>query len=143
MIYTNPIPIKDGLWNICPDNKVHLLGSQCKRCGEIFFPSKGNGICSFCQNTDMSPIELSTEGKITSYTVVYRSPTGGFYKGSTPYAYGFVELPERIRIETLFTGCDLEQIRVGMTAGLVIEKLGEDEEGREIHTYKFRPVTQE
>ena len=41
----------------------------------------------------------------------------------------------------MFTGCDPEAIKIGMDVELVIEKLGEDEQGNEVMTYKFRPVS--
>jgi uncharacterized OB-fold protein len=63
-----------------------------------------------------------------------------YYKGPIPYAIGFVELPEGIRIETLFTGCDIEDVHVGMAVEMVIEKLHDDEAGKEVVAYKFRPV---
>ena len=44
------------------------------------------------------------------------------------------------RVETLFTDCDLEALKMGMDVELVIEKLHEDEQGNEIITYKFRPI---
>jgi hypothetical protein len=134
------IPLKEGLWAAAAtgDGKPHLIGSQCKACGEIFFPRKDLEICPHCQSTKMEPIQLSVQGKIYSYTVVMQRPPG-YYKGEVPYAVGFVELPEGVRVETLFTGCDLESLRVGMDVEMVIEKLQEDEAGNEILTYKFKP----
>jgi len=64
-----------------------------------------------------------------------------FYRGPVPYAEGFVELPEGVRVQTLFTDCNLDDLRVSMDVELVIEKLHEDEEGNEIVTFKFRPAT--
>jgi uncharacterized OB-fold protein len=63
-----------------------------------------------------------------------------YYRGDIPYAIGFVELPEGVRIQTLFTGCDPENLRTGMKMEMVIERLQEDEMGNEIVTYKFRPT---
>jgi uncharacterized OB-fold protein len=63
-----------------------------------------------------------------------------YYKAEVPYAIGFVELPEGIRVETLFTGCPLEDLRVGMDVELMIDKLHEEEDGTEVYSYKFRPV---
>ncbi len=68
-----------------------------------------------------------------------RPPT--FYQGEVPYAIGFVELPEGIRVETLFTGCDYEQLAVGMTVQMVVERLHLEENENEVLTYKFRPIS--
>jgi uncharacterized OB-fold protein len=82
---------------------------------------------------------LGPRGKIYSFTVVMQRPPE-YYKGPVPYAVGFVELPQGVRIETLFTNCNFEDLKIGMDVEMVIEKLHEDEEGNEILTYKFRPA---
>jgi len=134
------IPVREGLWTTpaAGDEKPRLVGSRCNECGEIFFPQKDLGICSHCQSTNLDPITLSSKGKIYSYSVVMQRPPE-YYKGEVPYALGFVELPEGVRIETLFTGCNLEDLKIGMEVELVIEKLHEDEAGNEILAYKFTP----
>ena len=63
-----------------------------------------------------------------------------YYKGPVPYAFGYVELPDGVRVETLFSDGDPEALKIGMDVELVIEKLHGDDEGNEIMAYKFRPV---
>ncbi len=135
------IPVKKELWTTpsAPTEKSQLIGSRCHNCGEIFFPKKGNGICTNCQSRNLEEIKLSTRGKIYSYTVVMQRPPV-YYKGSVPYAEGFVELQEGVRIQTLLTDCDFDEIKIGMEVEMIIEKLYEDEEGNEIITYKFKPA---
>jgi len=139
--YKNKFPVRQGLWtNVTnPMEKARLIGSRCCSCGEVFFPKKDNGICTNCQSIKLEEIKLSLRGKIYSYTVVMQRPPV-YYKGEIPYAIGFVELPEGIRVETLFTGCEPERIKVGMEVEMLIEKLHEDEEGNEILGYKFKPI---
>ena len=135
------IPVKEGLWTEPegPDERPQLIASRCLNCGELFFPEKDNGICSCCQSVDLEEVLLSTRGKVYSYSVVMLRPPV-YYQGQVPYALGYVELPEGIRVETLFTGCDPEEIFIGMDVEMVIEKLHEDEQGREVLAYKFRPA---
>ena len=83
---------------------------------------------------------MNTKGKITTYTVVYQRPAGGFYKGAVPYAYGMVQLVDEINVETQFTCDDLEDLRIGLEGKMVIEKLHEEEDGTEVLAYKFAPV---
>ena len=135
------IPVAKGLWTIpsIPDEKPQLIGDKCLSCGEVFFPKCSKGRCIHCYSTNLEEIKLSRRGKIHSFSVVMIQPGGGYYHGPVPYAYGCVDLPEGIRIETLFIG-NLESLKVGMDVELVVEKLGEDEEGNEIIAYKFKPV---
>ncbi len=134
------IPVREGLWTApaTRDEKPQLIGSRCRNCGEVFFPQRDLGLCSNCQSTNLDQIKLSSRGKIYSYTVVMQRPPE-YYQGDVPYAIGFVELPEGVRIETLFTGCNLEELKIGMDVEMVIEKLQGDEAGNEILAYKFKP----
>ncbi len=132
------IPVKEGLWRDTKDGP-RLIGSKCKDCGELFFPKKDNGICTYCQSKNLEETEFSTRGKVYSCTCVMQRPPV-YYKGEVPYAMGYVELPEGIRIETLFTDCQTDDVCVGMDVEMVIDKLHEDEAGNEVITYKFRPA---
>ena len=132
------VPLKENLWRDTGEGQ-RLMGSRCLNCGELFFPIKENGLCTQCQSKDLEEFVFSPRGTVYSCTCVMQRPPV-YYHGDVPYAIGFVELPEGIRIETLFTDCDIEDVHVGMKVELVIEKLHEDAEGRDVMTYKFRPA---
>lgn len=136
------IPVKKGLWTAAsaPGEKPQLIGSRCRSCGEIYFPKKEKGICINCQQRDLEEVKLSPRGKIHSFTVVMQRPPI-YYKGPVPYGLAWVKLPEGVLFEALLTQCDLDAVRVGNDVELVIEVLHEDEEGNEVMTYKFRPVS--
>jgi hypothetical protein len=135
------IPIHEGFWAepSGPGEPPRLLGHKCSDCGEIFFPKRDNGVCTHCQSRNLVETKLSSKGKVYNYTIVEQKPPA-YYKGEVPYALGFVELPEGVRLRTLFTGCNFDDLKVGMEVELVIERLFENVEGDEIITYKFRPV---
>jgi uncharacterized protein len=136
------VPVREGLWSApgADGQPPRLIGSRCLTCGELFFPKQDTGLCGYCQSRDLEEVRLSPRGKIHAFTIVMQRPPG-YYKAEVPYAIGFVELPEGIRVETLFTGCDPESLRVGMEMEMVVEKLHEDEAGIEVMAYKFRPAT--
>ncbi|MDY6880816.1 MAG: OB-fold domain-containing protein [Desulfatiglans sp.] len=136
------IPVKEGLWttSVIPDEEPRLIGSRCNECGELFFPKKEKGWCVHCSNHSLSDVTLSREGKIVSFSVVMQQPGGGFYRGPVPYSYGCIDLPEGLRIESLFTTEDYDALKVGGKVELVIDKLCDDEEGNEVMAFKFRPV---
>jgi len=132
------VPVREGLWTTpsSSEEKPQLIGGKCPSCGEIVFPK--NRVCVNCQHQTMDEIKLSRRGKIfTSSTVMLTPPK--YYKGPVPYAIGYVELAEGIRILTSFSG-DPELLKVGIDVELVIEKLLEDDEGNEIMGYKFRSI---
>ncbi|MFC1532241.1 Zn-ribbon domain-containing OB-fold protein [Thermodesulfobacteriota bacterium] len=135
------LPLKKGLWinGSATGGEIQLIGSECSNCGEIHFPSCEMGFCGYCQSDNIEDLNLSTKGKINAYTVVMQRPPV-YYQGPVPYAIGFVELPEGVRVETLFTDCDFEELRVGMEVELVLRTLYKDDEGNDIETYMFRPI---
>jgi uncharacterized OB-fold protein len=135
----NRIPVKEGLFTTEHDSigGPQLVANSCPACGEIFFPKRR--ICQNCQSPELQEMLLGRRGKIFSFTVVVQRPASS-YKGPVPYAFGWVELPEGLRVETLFTGCAPQDLRIGMDVELIIERLHDDPEGREVVCHKFRPA---
>jgi uncharacterized OB-fold protein len=127
-------PFREGLFRIPPsqNQEAQLIGSKCRICGKIFFPSRR--VCGSCFNEDLDEVPLSRRGKLYTYTVVW-SPAAGM---KSPYAIGYVDLPEGVRVFSLLTEWQ-DMLDLDIDVELVIDKLGEDEEGNEIVVYKFRP----
>jgi hypothetical protein len=140
MTNNKQVPLKKGLWT-GPDaeGKVFLLASQCRKCGELTFPKKEEGICRHCQHGAFDDVKLSRTGKIYTFSVVHVRPPE-FYKGEVPYALARVELPDGIRIDSLVADCDFEKLKVNLDMELVIDRLYTDESGQDVMTYKFKPV---
>ncbi|HAG09421.1 MAG TPA: hypothetical protein DCK87_07685 [Desulfotomaculum sp.] len=138
------IPLTEGLYTLpaSPDEKPHLIGSRCINCNELYFPKKEKGLCIHCQQKTLEEVELSRQGKIASFTIVLQPPAGGFYHGPVPYAYGYVDLPEGVRVETQFTG-NFNNLEIDGDVEMVIEKLYENAEGDEFVTYKFKPLKEQ
>jgi len=134
------VPVRAGLWTApsSPHEKPQLIGSLCPACGEVYFPKKERGICIHCGHRGLEAVNLDRKGKIHSFSIVMQQPTK-FFLGKAPYAYGWVDLPNG-RVRAMLTDCDFKDLKVGMSVELVIEKLGEDDEGNEVLAHKFRPV---
>jgi uncharacterized OB-fold protein len=73
-------------------------------------------------------------GKIYSFTIVHM-PSEHF---EPPYAVGWIELAEGIRIFSQIRGWQEQPLKIGMDMELSVEKLW-DEEDKEITGYIFRP----
>lgn len=133
------IPVKEGLfrWPLSPGEEARLVASECLSCGEILFPKRQ--ICTNCQGETLKEITLSRRGKIYSFSVVMQRP-GRFYEGPVPYAFGYAEFPEGVRIEGLIVCDDFDALRIGMDVELVIERLYDDKDGNEVVAHKFRVI---
>lgn len=79
-------------------------------------------------------MNLSQTGKLYSFTIVHM-PSEHF---SPPYAIGWIELPEGIRIFSPIQGWKENLLKIGMTMKLSFEKLWEEDE-KEVMGYVFKP----
>jgi uncharacterized OB-fold protein len=114
-----------------------VIGSKCRSCKKVYFPKKR--LCTVCYELDnMDEVELSKKGRLVTYTVSYM-PSVGI---NPPYAFGYVDLPEGVRLFTLLTKCEPfeEKLKVDMDVEMIIERMTVDEYGNDIITYKFKPV---
>jgi uncharacterized OB-fold protein len=133
-VYQVP-PILPGIM-VLPrvSERPHLVAGKCSKCGRTFFPKKE--ICPSCfDEGEVREISLSPRGKLATFTIVRRSPGGK----KPPYALGYIETPEHLRIFAPLEGCDFDRLTIGMEMEVVFEE-EELEEGRRVTIYKFRPV---
>jgi len=144
MPHTNPqkIPLIQGFWSESTGDaaSLRLIGNKCKACGEIFFPPRRRPWCIHCQQGALEEVSLGPRGKIATFSIVMQAPGGGFYKGTVPYAYGCVDLPEGVRVKALFAGADFDRLTVGQEVELVIDPLYQDDNGQDVVTFKFKPI---
>ena len=113
-----------------------LLGTKCKSCGAHFSGSRR--FCVNCTSDEVEPVELSKEGTLYSYTVVWAPPAG--WTGDVPYILGQVRLAEGVSILSEVVDLPREDIKIGMPMELTLRVGGEDPEGNEIVVYKWRPA---
>lgn len=127
------IPAKEGTFLDNPEEGAILLANKCKSCGQIFFPKAV--FCLTCYNEDMEELKLSRRGKLYSYTIG-RMPSIHF---EPPYAIGYVDLPEGVRIFTPLKMIGDKPFSIDMEMEVVIEKLWQEGD-TEVIGYKFKPI---
>ena len=116
---------------------LHLVGSKCNGCGQVYFPLRRN--CPKCLDSrPVQPIRLSDEGILQTFVVASMAPPGF----SVPHAQGYIDLPgEGPRIFSLLTDYeDGSMLKIGCRMGLKIVHLGRDCGNRMIAGYRFRPL---
>jgi uncharacterized protein len=114
-----------------------LAGKRCRDCDRIFFPPKL--VCPLCFEGTLEDVPLSRRGKLHTFTQSIMGPDGI----ETPFIMGMIDLPEGIKLFSLITGCDYDELRIDMPMEMVIERIKYDAQGSEIIGYKFRPVKEE
>jgi len=126
--------VREGLFD-WPSENPSLIGSRCKKCKEVFFPKRF--ICPICfQEGTLENIPLSQKGNLYTFCILERGPMGF----DPPYAVGYIDLPEGVRIYSILTEADMKKLEIGMEMELVIESIRKTSDGEEIIGYKFKPV---
>ncbi len=126
------IPVREGAFIEGPDGGI-LLANKCKSCGQIFLPKAV--FCLTCLSEDMEEVKLSRKGKLYSYTIG-RMASMHF---EPPYAIGYVDMPEGVRIFAPLKIVEDKPFKIGMEMEVVIEKLWQEGDN-EVIGYKFKPV---
>ena len=132
-IVAEKVWIREGIIAEGPEGAA-LAGNRCNACGQVYFP-KAERACLNCLEKQLEDLLLSRKGKLCSYTVVHM-PASGF---QPPYAVGFVDLPEGVRV---FTPLEMEEgkpFKVGMEMEVRVGTLWEEGD-KEVMGFKFASV---
>lgn len=85
-----------------------LAGSRCRACDNVAFPPAVR--CQRCGSADVVALELSSTGVVWAHTVQRFAPKSPPYvppaEGFKPFAVGYVELPEGVRVEAVLESTD-------------------------------------
>ena len=122
-----------------PANPV-LQDSRCGSCLKVSFPKKP--ICPGClSKEDVEEIALSRRGELYSFSVAHVAPEG--FKA--PYAFGFVVLPEGLRLFSILQDCEPfdDILKIGLLVELGLGAIVKNEEGEDVYSYVFKPVRTE
>jgi uncharacterized OB-fold protein len=136
------VPIAAGLFT-WPADEPQLLGSRCPECSNVAFPSQQG--CPRCGHDGMSITPLARRGTVWTWTTQGFRPKHPYNAPGTddtfePFVLGYVELPGEVRVESqLLTTRD--DVHIGMEVELVIVPFRVDDDGNEIVTFAFAPVT--
>lgn len=134
-------PIAEGLFT-WPADRPRLIGSKCRRCGEVVFPRRS--ACPRCTSVDVTEHLLGRRGTLWTWTVQGFPPKSPPYAAPAdhrfePFGVGYVELPGETRVEARLAEVDLGRLAIGMPMELTIVPLWSDGEG-DVVTYAFAPA---
>ena len=127
-----------------PAEEPRLIGSRCEPCGAVTFPAQSR--CPRCSTPNMAELLLPRSGTLVSWTTqgfppvlpYAGDPTG---KSFEPFGVGLVQLEDTVRVEARLTESDPAKLDFGMAVELAIVPFYVDEDGDEILTFAFAPVT--
>ena len=137
------VPVAEGIFTF-PNDAPQLIGSRCSACGITTFPTQNS--CPRCASTDMTEHLLARRGRLWAWTTQHFPPPSPPYAGPTgsafdPFGVGYVELPGELKVETRLTVADPDVLAPGMEMELVLVPFRTDDDGNEVVTFAFRPIT--
>ena len=110
-----------------------LLGTQCKSCGNTFFPKVE--YCPKCPDVNLEEIPLSRKGTLYTFTTTYM-PSMHF---DAPFSVGYVSIDDGPLVFGPLEKIDNKPFKIGMEMEIRMESLW-TEEDKEIVGYKFYPL---
>lgn len=133
--------IAEGLFRIEGERAV-LLGSKRTSTGEVKFPAERPEL--FDGTDDIVAVELSTVGTLFTFTTQEFPPPHPYRgdrsaEGFRPYIVGFVELPERVLVETLIVEAPAAELRIGQRLVSTTKTL-QFADGESVVTFAFTPA---
>lgn len=124
---------------------VALIGTRCVDSGTYFFPpervmSRAPGFA----DSELVDVELSTRGRLWSYTDAQYQPPEPFVAPSDPYvpfclAAVELEAEKLVVLGQVVDGVGVDDLLIGMEMELVLGTLFEDDENEYV-IWKWRPV---
>lgn len=142
MVRTRQVPVAEGLFT-WPSEDSRLIGTQCADCLVVTFPTQSS--CPRCNSERMEETLLHKRGTLWTWTTQGFLPKAPPYAGTDtpqafkPYAVGYVEFADQVRVEGRLTECDPERLRIGMKMELAIVPFRKDDDV-ELMTFAFKPV---
>ncbi len=125
-------PVMEGIFEVGPPSRLN--GAICPECNKKFFPKPM--VCPHCLG-EVQNIELSTEGKIYTYSILRTKPPYGLPQ---PYAVGWVDLEaDGLRIFSLLDPDRISDLDFGKRVTLRVGAIGVDNNGQACLRYYFTP----
>jgi len=129
-----------------PSEQPQLIGGRCADCAAVTFPVQES--CPRCGTPDMERHLLPTRGTLWTWTTQDFLPKEPYASGETPetfrpYGVGLVQLADEVKVEARLTESDPAKLHIGMEVELAIVPFRTDDDGTEVVTYAFAPVSRE
>ena len=115
--------------------RPHLTARQCAGCAARYFDRRN--ACAACGGTDFSPVDVDTEGVLTSFTIVSFAAPGV----PVPFVAGLIDCGgTSVRGNVVNVEPDPDHVRLGMKVRLTTFPIGADGDGVEAIGFGFEPA---
>jgi uncharacterized OB-fold protein len=128
------IPVVDYL--VLDGANPHLVANRCSNCGAQYFDRRN--ACAHCSGTAFERVQLPTQGKVRSFTIVHRAAPNE----PTPYVSAVVDLEGDgvVKANIINTDPTPEKVTLGMPVRLATFVADTDSKGTEAVAFGFEPA---
>ncbi len=109
----------------------YLKGYRCLKCGQLDFPKVTP--CPSCWGEEFEVVPLSRQGTLYSVTDIFIGQPGM----ATPYIFGYVDLPENVRIFAQMEG-EIGSFHCDDQVELVVGPVRMNADNLPVSSYKFK-----
>jgi hypothetical protein len=96
-----------------------VMASQCKTCGETFFPPRAD--CCHCLSSEMQWREVAGSGTLVSYSRLQFAPIG--FDVDLPYSIALLDYGDYRVFGRIDSELDPDEIKIGMAMTTVVNEL--------------------
>lgn len=132
------LPLQEGLYATV-DGEARLIASACDACQRVFFPRRS--FCGRCSSPAMRQQPLSRTGVLHAFSLIDRKPKLAVI--DPPYVQAQVAMPEGVHVFTVLSGCDHDQLRIGMEVEMYLDAVPAPDGKGQVEAYMFRAVAGE
>ena len=125
---------RQDLFTTDDEGRVRLIAGYSKEADNYTFPKYLADPVSF--SDDVEEKLLSPTGTLHSFTIVRRSMP----EFPVPYGLVLVDFPEKVRVMAQVESDDLEGLQMGEEMAIVTGVIKKTADGRDVISYKFKPV---
>jgi len=126
----------EDLFEVPEDGRPPFIkGWKCNKCNKLWFPRVKYCTDPECWSEDLVAVPLSRTGKIYTCIDIYVGAPGF----ATPYVWGYVDLPDGIRVPTTFDG-EVKSFEIGDEVEVVAAPIRKNNIGEDIISWKFKKV---
>ena len=125
---------RQDLFTTDDEGRVRLIAGYSKEADNYTFPKYLADPVSF--SDDVEERLLSPTGTLHSFTIVRRSMP----EFPVPYGLVLVDFPEKVRVMAQVESDDLEGLQMGEEMAIITGVIKKTADGRDVISYKFKPV---
>ena len=97
-------------WEGC--GRHELVLQRCRDCATV--QHRPRGLCVSCFSDDIEHFAATGRGTVYTFTVTIQNGLPAF-RNACPYVLAYVALEEGPQLMTNIVGCDVEDVRIGMS----------------------------